>query len=63
MRQKFTEENFSKNVEEEIITENGRTKKIIKTTTKHPDGRIEESVNEEYIDEGTGIQDCGYRGP
>ena len=59
----YTEENYSKNVEEEIITENGRTKKIIKTTIKHPDGRIEESIDEHYVNDDSGFKDCGYRGP
>ena len=57
-----TEENFSKTVEEEIVTENGRTKKILRTTIKHPDGRMEFKVDEEFIDKGIKIPDCGFGG-
>lgn len=42
----YKEENFSKEVEEETVTENGRTKKIIRTKVKRPDGSYEETVEE-----------------
>lgn len=42
--------NYDKTVNVETITENGRTRKVTKTTIKHPDGRIEERINEESLD-------------
>lgn len=47
--EKTTTGNYSKKIQEEVVTKDGVTKKIVRVTIKYPDGRVENSVKEEII--------------
>lgn len=42
---------YGKTVSVETVTENGKTRKITRTKIKHPDGRVEEHVEESNVNE------------